>query len=693
MQAYRSALTLGVSVIALAAATALPTSGVLAQEANPVLLGPIVVTGEKVQRDLKDTASSVTVISGQEIETEKRGKDEIRSVIAGTPNVIYADNVSTPIIRGMNSEGPHTGANAFFAGAVPRATINLDGHYLSYNEFFFGATSAWDVESVEVFRGPQTTSQGSNAIGGAITVNTRDPSFTPEAALRLEMGNYGQRRTSLMGSGPITEDLAGRVTFDYSGRKSFIDYVGRSFVQNSIGQDFSSLNARAKLLWVPRNIDGLQVKFTYSHADMKRPSAEGASPEYEDLKSIAMYMPGWDQRVGTAILDTTYDFNSAITFSNKLQYSRSDADRRVGVKTAGDADVLQKNYSSDTRISFGQIQDTLSGFIGLYQAYTDQDEILNQGGLSTFHDRKHNLGVYGEVSWRFDPQWMLTGGLRYQRDQIRRQGQVSRFFANSDVDFDRSFDAILPKVTLSYTPVQDITLGGMISKGYNPGGTSLDFATSRAWKNFDSEQVWNYELFTRASLLDQRLFVTGNVFYMDYTDYQQNLTKMINGLAYMHTISADAARSYGLELSVDYQLHDTLKLQASLGLLRTKFTRFDEYQSFVGNEFARAPKRMLTLGATWTPTDEFSFGGTLRYRDGYYSDTANTGRYEVSSSTLVDLNASYKITETTEIYAYVNNLFDRRAPVLLEPARGDVAFTQGSMNSPRMFGVGLHKSF
>ena len=57
------------------------------------------------------------------------------------------------MIRGQNSEGPHTGASAFFAGSVPRATINLDGHYLSYNELYFGATSAWDLDGVEVFRG------------------------------------------------------------------------------------------------------------------------------------------------------------------------------------------------------------------------------------------------------------------------------------------------------------------------------------------------------------------------------------------------------------------------------------------------------------------------------------------------------------------------------------------------------------
>jgi outer membrane receptor protein involved in Fe transport len=67
---------------------------------------------------------------------------------------------------------------------VPRATINLDGHYLNYNEMYFGAPSVWDVDSIEVYRGPQTTSQGANAIAGAIVVKTKDPTFTPRRPTR-----------------------------------------------------------------------------------------------------------------------------------------------------------------------------------------------------------------------------------------------------------------------------------------------------------------------------------------------------------------------------------------------------------------------------------------------------------------------------------------------------------------------------
>lgn len=689
----RGRLALGVSLLSMTAALAAPPARAQEQEGAPVVLDTIYLTGEKVLRDQKDTASSVSVVTATELEREKPGKDEIRTVIAGTPNVVYTDSVSTPVIRGVNAEGPHTGANAFFAGAVPRATINLDGHYLGNNELYFGATSVWDVDNVEVFRGPQTTSQGANAIAGAIVVNTKDPSFTPEGAYRLEAGNYNQRRASLMWSGAITDELAARISLDYSARDTFIDYIGNSFVQNSIGQDFSAFNARVKLLWVPTAIEGLEAKLTYSHSEMTRPSAEGASPVYSDLNSIAMYMPGWDQTTDTGILDVSYDLGNGIVLTNKTQISYSDIDRRVGLATAGDADIQQNNYSNDSKLSFGTPEDVLSGFAGLYVAYTDQNEMLNQGGISTFVDKKNNLGLYGEASWRFAPQWTLTGGLRYQRDHVRRHGDVSARFANSDVDYDQVFEELLPKVSLAYAMTPDWTLGAMVSKGYNPGGVSLDFNGSKDWYEFDEETVWNYELFTRATLLDERLFLTGNLFYMDYKNGQYSTSQTIGGVTYVQTVNAEKSHAYGLELGVDYLPIETLTLRASAGLLKTKIDEISAYTDWEGNEFARSPGKMMSVAANWQATERLTLGGQVRYIDGYYSNTANTAAYAISGYTLTDVNVSYKVNDSLEIYGYVNNLFDKRSPVLLEAARGDVVFTQGSMTSPRMIGIGIRGTF
>ncbi|WP_346429744.1 TonB-dependent receptor [Paracoccus sp. DMF-8] len=452
-------------------------------------------------------------------------------------------------------------------------------------------------------------------------------------------------------------------------------------------------NARVKLLWEPAEIAGLSVKLTYSHSRMKRPSAEGAAEPFDDLNSITNWMPGWDQTTRTGILDVDYDLGNGLVVSSKTQYSTSDVERRIGTVNMGDANVDQDNYSNESKLSFGTPDDTFSGVAGIYVAFTDQDEWLEQGGDSTFRDRKSNLGIYSELNWRIDDRWTLSGGLRYQRDHIRRTGDVSPLFANSDVDYDRTFDEILPKLSLSYQVNPDWMVGGMISKGYNPGGVSLDFAGSREWTEFDAETVWNYELFTRAELMDGKLFLSGNLFYMDYRNAQHNISTLVDGQSYVQTVNAQDAESYGLELAVDYRPVDSLTLRGSLGLLHSEFKRFEQMPAYEGNEFARAPGKMFSLGASWDATDRLNLGGQVRYIDGYYSNTANTPAYEVDGFTLVDVSASYRVNDRVEFYGYVNNLLDERAPTLLEPARGDVVFTQASLTAPRMVGVGLRGRF
>lgn len=680
------------SLISLAAGLACQPAS--AQETGEVvLLDPVIVTGEKVARNVLDTASSVEVFSGTEIAEQKAGKPDVQTVIAGTPNVLYTESVSTPIIRGQNSEGPHTGANAFFGGTVPRATINLDGHYLDYNEFYFGGTSAWDVSSIEVFRGPQTTSQGANAIAGAIIVNTNDPSFEEEGAYRLEYGNYNQRRASFMWSRPLSDQLAARIALDYSARDTFIDYTGSTFVQNEIGQDFESINGRLKFLFQPADLPGLEVKLTYSHADNTRPSSEGASEPYDDLNSVVTWMPGWRQKSDTGILDVSYDFANGWVLSNQLHASWQDVERRVGTPAMGDADIDRNTWSNESKLSFGNVDDDLSGFAGLYYADTQQDDWLNQFGVSTFDDQRRNLGLYGEISWRFAGRWTLTGGLRYQRDEVTRTGDVSPLFANSDVDYDETFDELLPKISLAYEVSPELTLGGLVSKGYNPGGVSLDFVSSREWEEYEAETVWNYELFARAQLLDDRMTLVGNLFYMDFDNAQYNIMQNLGGTTYIHTINADEAKSYGLELSLDYRPTATLQLNAGLGLLKTEISKFSSALDYEGNEFARAPGTMLSLGGKWDVTDKLSLAGQARYVGNYFSDIENRDSYKIDSYTLVDLNANYAINDRVELYGYVNNLLDERAPVLKQVARGGAPFTQASMTSPRMVGIGIRGTF
>ena len=175
----------GLSIVPVVCAWPAGAQQVSDKPEQTVTLPPIVVTGENVERSLEDTASSVVVFSEEDL-AGKSAAATVSDVLKGVPNLIYTDTVGAPVIRGQDTQGPNFGSTAFFGGTIPRATINLDGHYLNYYESVFGATSIWDTDSIEVFRGPQTTSQGANAIAGAIIVHTNDPTFVPEGAYQAE---------------------------------------------------------------------------------------------------------------------------------------------------------------------------------------------------------------------------------------------------------------------------------------------------------------------------------------------------------------------------------------------------------------------------------------------------------------------------------------------------------------------------
>lgn len=656
--------------------------------ADVTVLDPIILTGEKRDRSLRDTAASAAVVT--DVDVKRKTTGSVAEALTTTPNVVYTDTVGAPVIRGQDAQGPNFGSSAFFGGTMPRATTNLDGHYLTYFENVFGTTSIWDVDTIEVFRGPQTTAQGTNSIAGALIVRTKDPEFTRKGAVQLQYGSRGAYRASIMASGPLSDSLAARLTLDSFGRNSFITYTNPVF--KSGNHDFAARTARLKLLWRPADLDGTEVKLTFAHNNSSRPTIEAATGDIDTLESATRSMPNYDLRNNSFIGDVTQDLDNGVRLIGQLQFSNLNVRRVIEPAENGAATLKTVTKSVEMRAVFGQTEDLFSGLAGLFYSHVTSDDTLNVRGLSHFDDDKKNLGLFGEMSWRPDPRWTLTGALRYQRDDITRQGTTP--FAPTAMDFNRRFDAWLPKVSVSYEASPEWNVGALVSRGYNPGGLNLSFAT-RQYIPFDKETVWNYELFARGTLLDGRLNVNGNLFYADYHNSQRLLPDYIGGLPYgVVVVNADAAKAYGLELQADYQANDAVQLRGALGLLHTRIGEFKDAlgQSYDGNEFARSPGYMLSLGADWAPTPELRISGDIRHIDGYYSDDENRTGYAIDPYTVANAKVSYTMQNGLELYAYAENLFDAHAATWKFDDRtaGGVA---AAMVKPREIGMGLRMDF
>ncbi len=657
----------------------------VSEESNgPLRLNQITVTGERVERTVFDTASSVQVIGAEELES-RHGDTRLTDVIEDVPNVSYIGVGTAPTIRGQDMRGPNDGAAAFFGGTAPRASYIVDGRAGNFLELVETSVSVFDVERVEVFRGPQTTSQGANSIAGAIHVVTKDPTFEPEYLLEGERGNFDHARVAGVASGAIVEDqLAGRIAYEYQSADSYAD-ASAGFDPGPSSLDSHLYSGRAKLLLQPAALPEFEVKLTVNYVDSNRPGDIVVNEPVDALITdfTGLINTSYENTIFSTLLDASHEISDGVRISNQFQYAKTDLNRITSDGVNGDAENTGREFVDELRLDVRTPDETITGLVGVRLGHVDSDEFLDFNGTTTFSDEKTNIGIFGELSYRLSETLTILGGLRYQRDTVKRDGVAA--FGIGALSFEETYDALLPRVSVSQEVTPDFTVGALISRGYNPGGVALSF-TRADFVEYDPEFVWNYELFARSELLNGRAFINGNLFYATLEDAQRNTQTPIPGTNNndRFTINAEKARSFGMELAVDVLVTDRLSLSGAVGLLATEFREFsDASTDFVGNEFANAPTYSLTAGARWEAIEGLVLGARVSHTDGVSSDDENTETLKTDPVTIVDLDFAYETGGSLSMFGYLNNVFDQ-----IEPLQ---AFETGTaaVTTPREFGVGL----
>ncbi|MCC2605859.1 TonB-dependent receptor [Planctobacterium marinum] len=642
----------------------------------------IVVIGEKIERTLKDTTSSISVIAEEALNSTQF--KSVSQAISEIPNVVALSG-SVPDIRGVSGNGAAGGFNSISGGAKGRVTTLIDGVAEPFVADLTGDTGLWDVEQIEVYRGPQSTSNGRNSIAGSVFIKTKDPSQNWEGAARLGYRNEDSYvDTSVALSGPLIED---KLAFRVSAQRLVADTItdDQGYASNPPDYDLDEIKTnriRAKLQWTPSS----ELKMLLSHSVSNEQGDTGRIYyEAENLdEKNRIFFRDIETDVHTTSLNTGYQINQDFRLDILLAVMdyQWGFDSYEATPEAEQQLIFDENNTTlDARLSFGQSQDSVKGFVGL--AYFEREHDVISTGAYPYYgdDNSESVALYTEVSVDVTEKLSLIAGAR-----LERESQLRNFvYGPIDSVLDKDTNIFLPKLVLQYDWTQNTTLALSARKGYNAAGGALNF-TEQEYYYFDEEKVDTFELSSRSSFLDGDVFLSANLFYNDYQGYQAlSSSRFITNL--------DSVVTYGMELEVSAKINDNLDLNAGLGLLKTDIKDAGEnYPEVEGNELNSAPDITAKLGAKYWLSNTLNVGVSVNYVDEYYGDFNNTPERVAGDYTLVRLQSNYEMGQWL-FSAFINNALDEEALLSQEPVSGRYPAGYVSIVDPRNLGVSVTYTF
>lgn len=630
--------------------------------AAPLALDTIIVTGEKIDRSYQETVTAITVVPEDDLTSSS--DNQVKDLATKVPNVI-TDSFGHIAIRGVSGGGAATGGVALMTGARARVATVVDNSPQDWSGYNFAPVNLWDVKQVEVLRGPQSTTQGATAIAGALVVNTNDPTFEQEAAIRAGLESYEngniKHNLAVMSSGAlIDEELAYRIALDQTKGEGWLNYDTSGYSDDLPNlSESESRNIRGKLLWQPSAVPELSAKLTVNritntgeHANFASNTETGIATRTMTIAdasgALSRHQDSSENRIAADI-----DYRIADGITNALHLSHIDSDiyadgyGYASGTTSHTYDIQQTTKSVENRLVFSQPNAQFSGVLGLFASRKSSVIDATQGVINIDTDYETTTtAAYGEGTYALSDTLALTSGLRIEKEKTDKTGS---FFSTTEVDQNTDQTYYLPKIALAHKVTDTTTLGASIRKGYSPSGTYIN--TSGDVFSFDSEEVTAYELSSKSDF-GLGTTLSANLFYNDYTDYQ--------ALSGFTIVNVEEAYTYGLELEASTWANDTLELHGSVGLLRSEIERYEAATTSQGNDLSSAPESNLRLGFTQLIGDAWSFGADITYVGEYYSDLSNSADNKVGNYTVTDANVQYTNGALT-INGYVKNLTDEES--------------------------------
>jgi iron complex outermembrane receptor protein len=659
-RALRAAITLFVCV------TAFPVPQSHAQSNDEAVIEEIIVTSRYRAEKLSDIPDSITAFTATDIERHRI--ERINRVASLTPNLRFSDDqevgVSTLVIRGIR-QNRGTGQ--------PPVSFRIDG--VSATNNLLTTQELFDIESVDVLRGPQGALYGRNAIGGAILISTKQPTKTPEYGFRVTAAEGQDFTIAGSASGPISnENVLYRASFRVQDREG---QLRNTYLDNQFVDYKKSAAFRGRLMFTPSEKLSIDIRGQYLDQDggsgYFMPASEGYLPLPPPSPPILFGNPTYEiqsNKIGESFVKSSelsakidYDFNwgtlTSVTSFTDVD-SGNDQDLDQTLVEAIDIIVIDQSQTLAQEFRLVSNSDQSLRWVAGIQYFT-QDRFRSLA--TTFlgfpvppaaQDLElENIAVFGNLSYDLTDDLELTLAFRYDEETPKDTTQGKS----------ETFDELQPKASLAYHFREGLLAYVTVGKGFRAGGFNNLSPGSNFMPGFDKESLISYETGLKGSAYNGRLRSSLSLFYIDYTDQQYFLFDQTGTQA---NINVKKSEISGGEFEITALPFDSLQVNFGVGFTDSEILEYEDIpgvlvpaSEILGRKVPGAPVWSLNLSVQHTKSinDSLDFISRLDYehRDKTYWTLDN-----------LDVEPAYDLTNlsfaleserwTTRLY--VHNLFE-----------------------------------
>ncbi|HEX5378475.1 MAG TPA: TonB-dependent receptor [Phenylobacterium sp.] len=713
---------------------------------TPTEVSEVLVTAQKKTENINDVPESVTAVSGEKLDVIRSSGGDIRVFSARVPSLTlessFGRTFPRPYIRGLGNTDFDLNASqpvSFVYDEVVLESPILKGFPL------------FDIDQVEVLRGPQGTLFGRNTPAGVLKFDSAKPTQAFGGYAQASYATYDTVNLEGAVSGPLIDGvLSGRLSALHQHRADWIDNAFTH--RNNATGGYDETAFRGQLLFTPT--EGFSALLNVHHLDLDgtpqifraniiRAGSNDFASTY-DRETIAqdaeprsaqkVQATGANLKITAALGETT--LTSITGYEHVKVYSRGDIDGGFGASFAppfgpgfipfpaesADGMPYHAQWSQELRLAgdHGKLSYTLGGFYFFEDVKIDSFDYSTlaggaQDGFAYQHQKTTSWALFANGDWALTDQWKIGAGLRYSNDDkdFVAQRLVSPFGAppTARLRANPSSDEVSFNLSTTYAVNDDVNLYARLAKGYRAPSIQGRLLFGDTLSVASKETLMSYEAGVKADLFERRLRLDADVFYYRVSDLQ--LTAVGGGANFNRLINAGHANGYGFEFNAEAAPVEHLLLTAGLSYNHTEIddpnlatapcgsgcTVLDPAGvlpgtvNIDGNSLPNAPRWIANLTARYAIP--YGDGEFFAFTDWAYRSKINFFLYEsreYSSDRLLEggLRVGYSHAGGQwEAALFGRNITDE------ETLEGGIDFNNltGFVNDPRTWGVELKTRF